>query len=887
MVTHTLETNKLERKVASLILPLDDTRATLMVAGGKGASLARLAASGLPVPGGFHVTTAAYRLFVAHNRLQEPIMDALAPVDMDQPASLKAASKGIQELVLQAQLPDDIAYSIAQAYEELPGINPAVAVRSSATAEDLPELSFAGQQETYLNVQGIPALLEMVRRCWASLWTDRAIGYRARHGVESERLSLAVVVQLMVPAEAAGILFTANPLNGRHDQALINAAWGLGEAIVGGLVTPDTLTVDKTSGKVLARQVADKTVMTVGLDGGIETQPVSEALRRSPVLDDEQVAELTRLGCRIETLYECPVDVEWTLAGDQLSIVQARPITALPEPEASPPVDWPPPQPKGRYMRSSIIDLMPDPLSPLFGTMGLAALNQGLIRLTAKIAHSDTPWPDDTLQTINDFCYMKLHFTRGQWVWMIFRMGPAFPRMVREGVSWWQDEARPVYVQAIARWQDKDLVDLKPTELLTACDEILHAAADHLGSLMAGTMGISAGSEGLFTKIYDKLVKRSDDPWAPAFLMGYDSIPIQAEKSLFDLATWAQGQPDLAEYILGAPSERLVAEIQDSRHPADINPEIWLEWKERFQSHLSKFGHIIFDLDFAKALPLDTPAPMLETCKMYLRGKGADPHQRQRQLAEQREAAVEEALGRLRGLRKWLFRKSLSLAQSRAQVREDGLADIGLGYPLLRRLLLELGRRLVQVGVLNQADDIFWLLEIEVREAAGELEQGHLPEAMFEKVAQRKALWRAEKRVTPPPKVPIDAKYLGMSGDAFLPTHEADESSNTLKGVGASPGRVTAAACLLHGPEDFEIMEPGEVLVAGITTPAWTPLFAMASAVVTDVGGPLSHGSIVAREYGIPAVLGTGSATRRIVHGDLITVDGDTGLVYLPDGEDA
>jgi pyruvate,water dikinase len=870
-----------------LILPLDDTRANLMVAGGKGASLARLAAAGLPVPGGFHVTTAAYRLFVARNGLQEPIMRALATVDVDQPASLKATSDYITDLMNQAQLPDDIAYQIAQAYEELPGINPAVAVRSSATAEDLPELSFAGQQETYLNIQGIAALLEMVCNCWASLWTGRAIAYRARHGVDSERLSLAVVVQLMVPAEAAGILFTANPLNGRHDQMLINAAWGLGEAIVGGLVTPDTLTVDKDSGRVLERQVADKTVMTVGLDGGIETRQVPETIRRSPVLDDEQVAELTHLGCHIETLYECPVDVEWTLEGGQLSIVQARPITALPEPEATPPDDWPRPQPKGRYIRTSIIDLMPDPLSPLFGSMGLTALNQGLIRLTAKIARSDTPWPDDTLQTINDFCYMKLHFTRGQWFWMIFRLGPAFPRMVREGVSWWQDEARPVYVQTIARWQDKDRDELTPTELLAACDEILYAAADHLGSLMAGTMGISAGSEGLFTKIYDKLVKRSDDPWAPAFLMGYDSIPIKAEKSLFDLATWARGRVDLAEYILGAPSARLAAEMQDDQSPAGIDPETWSEFKDRLESHLNKFGHIIFDLDFARPLPLDDPVPMLETCKMYLRGKGADPHQRQRLLADTRTAAAEEALGRLRGLRKWLFCKSLSLAQSRAQVREDGLADIGLGYPLLRNLLLELGQRLVRVGVLGKPDDVFWLQEVEVHEAADDLERGQLPEAMFERVTQRKALWRAEKRVTPPPKVPIDAKYLGMSGDAFLPTHEVNDGGSILKGVGASPGRVTAAACVLHGPEDFEIMQPGEVLVAGITTPAWTPLFAMASAVVTDVGGPLSHGSIVAREYGIPAVLGTGTATKRIAQGDLITVDGDVGLVYLPESEAA
>ena len=245
------------------ILSLADPRATLETAGGKGASLARLMAAGLPVPGGFHITTAAYRQFVEQNELQPRILEILTSADLNQPSTLERASRQIQELFEHAQVPVEIGDAIEHAYAGLPGVETPVAVRSSATAEDLPELSFAGQQETFLNVQGIQAVQEAVKRCWASLWTARAIGYRMQHNIDQDAVSLAVVVQEMVAAEAAGILFTANPLNGQRDQMLINAAWGLGEAMVGRQVTPDTITVDKDSGQVIERQIADKQVMTV------------------------------------------------------------------------------------------------------------------------------------------------------------------------------------------------------------------------------------------------------------------------------------------------------------------------------------------------------------------------------------------------------------------------------------------------------------------------------------------------------------------------------------------------------------------------------------------------------------------------------------------------
>src|SRR5579859_1176381 len=234
-----------------LVLALDDPAATLEQVGGKGASLARLAVVGLPVPPGFHITTAAYRYFVTENGLQEQILATVSAATADQPTSLEEASRKIGRMFAQGSMPAEIATAIRQAYVALGGDDLSVAVRSSATAEDLPDLSFAGQQETYLNMHGEAMVLEAVKRCWASLWTARAIDYRARHNIAPQDVSLAVVIQELVLADAAGILFTADPLTGASDQVLINAAWGLGEAIVGGLVTPDTIVVEKTSGTII------------------------------------------------------------------------------------------------------------------------------------------------------------------------------------------------------------------------------------------------------------------------------------------------------------------------------------------------------------------------------------------------------------------------------------------------------------------------------------------------------------------------------------------------------------------------------------------------------------------------------------------------------------
>lgn len=863
------------------ILSLADPRATLETAGGKGASLARLMAAGLPVPGGFHITTAAYRQFVEQNELQPLILEILTSADLNQPSTLERASRQIQELFEHAQVPFEIGDAIEHAYAGLPGVGIAVAVRSSATAEDLPELSFAGQQDTFLNVQGIQAVQEAVKRCWASLWTARAIGYRKQHNIDQDAVSLAVVVQEMVAAEAAGILFTANPLNGQRDQMLINAAWGLGEAIVGGLVTPDTITLEKDSGRVIDRQIADKQVMTIRVAGTTQDQPVPDEQRRAPVLKDEEVTALSGLGVQIESLYGMPMDIEWALQDGKFAILQARPITALTEAEEAITIEWKPPSPKSQYMRASAVDLMPDPLSPLFASMGIPAIISGVNRLGEKLTRSKPVLPKEYFTTINSYAYGCVSFTPREWWWILSGLLPAYPRLMRIMVPFWREEALPNYKAEIARRQELVIEPLTTAELWREIQEVLGAAMDYLGALLFATMGASAGSEGLLTNVYNKMVKREGDPHATTLVMGYNSIPVQAEKALYDLAKWCSEHHELTAHFLSTPSGKLAVEIKDEQPPSGVNLEDWEELRRRFEEHLRQFGYIIFELDFAKPLPLDDPAPMLETCKMYLRGEGTNPHERQALSEAKRKQTTQVMLSRLRGFRLWAFRKALKWAQTMAEVREDALAEIGLGYPLLRRMLYELGGRFAAAGAIQQPEDIFWLAREEVEARVASLESGQELEKFFESVKQRKAFWRAARHSSPPPMLPPKDRLYGIKAEVFTAASESSQSGPVIKGVAASVGKVTAPACVLHGPEDFDRMRPGAVLVAGTTTPAWTPLFAMASAVVTDIGGPLSHGSIVAREYGIPAVMGTGIATKRIQNGQLITVDGDVGVVTL------
>ena len=863
------------------ILELDSPLATVEQVGGKGASLARLVAAGLPVPPGFHITTEAYRHFVDENHLGERILSVATQAQASDPAVLDHASAQIQSLITHGTIPGDIARMIRQRYGEL-GADVPVAVRSSATAEDLPGMSFAGQLETYLNVRSGDAVLDAVRRCWASLWTGRAMGYRQRQGIRPEDVSIAVVVEQLVPAEAAGVVFTANPLTGARHEVVINAAWGLGEAIVSGRVTPDTIIFNKQTGAIASEEIANKEVMTVRSAGGTREEPVPASKRKRAALEAVQAVELARLCVKIEQLYGLPMDIEWALRDGQIFILQARPVTALPESRMT--LEWKAPREGRKYWRQGVAELLPDPLSPLFATLALPLWSQALHDLAESLRLNFLWVKDVSLMTIHDYAYYDFALTGWQMVRLFVALPFLIPRMVRihrGGQARWSDETRPHYAQVAEKWMGRDLTTAPAVELLAGAREIVGAAANYYVSIQL-ILGSVNFSEATFTNVYNRFVKRAGDPPALTFLLGFESAPIRAEKSLYDFAMWARTNSEIAGYLSRASGKEIAAACA-SEPPPIANAQSWREFTARLADHLKQFGHTVYDLDFAKGLPAEDPASLLETLKYFVAGQGRNPYERQAAAAAAREQAAESLLARLRGLRRRLFRRVLGWAQHWTPLREDAIADVGLGWPVLRRMLREVGRRMAAAGAIAERDDVFWLEWSEAERAAHARDAGEPAGDFRGAIDARRETWKQAHAVTPPVALPIKGgvRMFGLNVSRWMPARSGQTVTNIIRGIGASPGRVTAAACVIHGAEEFDQMKPGGILVAKITTPAWTPLFALASGIVTDVGGPLSHSSIVAREYGVPAVLGTGVATHRIRSGQHITVDGNGGIVTV------
>ena len=842
------------------------------VAGGKGANLGELLRGGFEVPDGFVVTTAAYDAFVAQAGPAGAIADVVAAVTTEGPG--EAAASRLVEAFAAAETDPGLADAIRSAYAQLGG-GP-VAVRSSATAEDQAEASYAGQQDTYLNVVGADEVVAAVRDCWASAWTDRAIWYRAEHGVAE--VSLAVVVQRLVPADSAGVMFTANPANGRTEETVITAAWGLGEAVVSGLVDTDTIVVDVAGRRVLSSVVADKTVRVDPAESRTATSPTG-AEGHAAVLTDADAIRLAELGERIERHFGAAQDIEWARAGREFVIVQSRPITALPDRIGEVPDDWPVPGP-GLYFRASIVEQLPDPLTPLFADLMATAVPAGLRRMLGELAPGQD-FGDLGFPTINGYAFYRYSYAA---MGRMLRGSPALVRMVT------QESGAPVeerwrrrldeYRAEVERENAIDAALTPAVDLVAAVARLTDAVAYYYTAVQT-IIPLASTAELTWTGVYNRLLKRAGDPPVETFLLGYDSEPIRAERSLYDLARWVREQPGLAA-VLGDPDADALA----TEPPDAVEAGVWNQWRERFAAHLAGHGHTLYNLDFVNPVPADDPAPILRALRFDLADDAPNPRARQAEAAAARNNASAGLLNRLHGWREKRVRLLLEWAQHTGPLREDALAAMGLYLPPARRLLRELGDRLVAAGVLAEPMDVCWLTLAEARAAAAALDgSGEPPSDLREPVAARQVDARGQRLVRPPQYLPRNRLMDSM--EWMYPAREGSAKGGVLSGTAGSGGVVTARARVLAGPGDFAAFEPGEVLVASITTPAYTPLFAMAAGVVTDIGGVLSHGSIVAREYGIPAVLGTGSATRLIRTGDEVTVDGAAGVVRLPAAEEA
>lgn len=878
------------RSSALLTLPLDAPAATLAMVGGKGQSLARLASMGLQTPPGFHIITDTYRRFVASNDLQAQIMAHVTGVTADDPGELARASAAIQALFAGGVMPDEIASAIRRAYADLGGDEPAVAVRSSATAEDLSTHSFAGQHETYLNVQGEAAVLDAVRRCWASLWTAQAIGYRARLGIEPQAVAMGVVVQKMVAADVAGIMFTVNPTTGDRTELVVNASYGLGEAIVSGAVIPDTYVLDRITLIPKTTTPGAKTTQIIAAEGqGVVTASVPTAQSGEMALALPVLRELAALGLYMEQyLGGAPLDIEWAVAQGRCWILQARPITNLP-PVPLHDVRWAPPSPGALLVRRQVTEHMPDPLSPLFEDLYLrVGLEESLDAFVELLDNSASlaEFMGEFITrpffvTVNGYAYSRAGIDfRWKIIPLTLRiMVESMPELFRRWLPYWRDEALPRYQAAIARWQANDSATASDASLLDGIQELAVADARYWFAASM-PLGMAKMTDDLLNRFLifvpgDRSATGGRRLTSALFLRGFPSPALAAEAELEAIAQRVQDNSALRTMIIATPARRLLAAL--ATHP-DGQTVL-----DDLQRYFDRYGHQIYNLDFVEPTLADAPLPVLISLKSLVENPEYDVYARQAALVQARQAQEAVTIQSLDPLRRWLFRRILSLAQRYAPYREEALFYVGAAWPTLRRLALELGQRLVDAGTLAAPDDVFFLVRSELEQASmARANDAPRPE-LGELAHARRNLRDARKRLMPPTSVPPDYRYrLGpLSLALFEPQAWGKADGSVMQGFAVSPGRVTARASVIQSPADFDKMGPGAILVCHTTTPAWTPLLAQARGLVTNIGGVLAHGSIVAREYGIPAVMGVSNATQRIAHGQQITVDGDAGTVIL------
>ena len=408
------------------------------------------------------------------------------------------------------------------------------------------------------------------------------------------------------------------------------------------------------------------------------------------------------------------MDIEWAVAAGKIAILQARPITALPEPVAQAPSEWPLPFKGATFVRGSITEQLPDPLSPLFATMAPAEMTRSLSNLYWRLAGKSFEGVGFTI--INGYAFIFMEMTAKTWLPLLGTL-TKLGEVIRTGTTIWRDTFRPLYLHSIATWQAKTPQQWRASDLLTGAQELLYRGTELYTGVQI-VIPVAVISELTFSSYYNSFVKDAGDPPAQTFVLGFDSQPIRAEKSLYDLAMWGCEQPALAEMLRQTPAQQLVELLEREQPPSAVEAEVWQRWCSRVNDHLQQYGHTIYNLDFVNAVPADAPAPILEILKFYLQGEGANPYKRQQETVAKREQATQAVLSRLDPLRSSIFRKLLTWAQSIAPVREDALAAIGLGWPLLRRLLLELGRRLVDAGAIAQRNDIFWLEKDEAAQAA-------------------------------------------------------------------------------------------------------------------------------------------------------------------------
>ncbi|MFF9119246.1 rifamycin-inactivating phosphotransferase [Streptomyces massasporeus] len=852
---------------------VDETQLALV--GGKGAHLGALARiDGIRVPGGFCVTTHAFRQIMAQAPSVEDLLDRLSCLSPDDREAIGTLSAQIRRTIEGITIPVDLASAITGALSRL-GEQTPCAVRSSATAEDLPTASFAGQQDTYLNVVGPREILRHVSRCWASQFTERAVTYRQHNGIDHRTVDMAVVVQRMVVPHASGILFTADPVTGNRKVATVDAGFGLGEALVSGLVNPDVFKV--RHGEVVAKTIAAKQRAVHALPaGGTQEVEIDAQQREQPALTDAQVVRLVHLGRRIEEHFGCPQDIEWCLVDDDFQIVQSRPVTTLfPIPEVAD-------QGNRVYVSVGHQQMMTDAMKPLGLSMwkltAMAPMTEaggrlfvdatralstpsGRAGLLDLVGRGD-PLTRDALETVLD---------RDDFLPLLPDPAPGGPPA---GGAPAPIETDPAIVNGLIERSQASIAalgrDIAAQTGPALFDFLMEAFQEHKRVLTdpLSHQAIMAGMEAtwwLNDKLHEWLGEKNAADTLT--LSAPDNVTSEMGLALLDVADVIRPYPEVVAFLQSVEDDGFLDELP--KHAGGTTA------RDAIEGYLDRYGmRCAGEIDITRPRWRESPSTLvpaiLDNVRNFEPGAARRRFEQGRQEAWKKE---QDVLTRLRALpdgesKADETQRMIERVRTFIGYREYPKYDIVSRYFVYKQALLAEAERLVQAEVLSEKADIFYLTFQELHDAV----LSHRVDDGL--VRQRKETFRTYQSLTP-------SRVLTSEGETVNGAYRRDDvPDGALVGLPVSGGIIEGRARVILDMGQADL-EPGDILVTAYTDPSWSPLFVGIAGLVTEVGGLMTHGAVIAREYGLPAVVGVDRATRLIRDGQRIRVHGSDGYVEI------
>ena len=870
--------------MSSYVLGFQDIDKTkLMVVGGKGANLGELSRiEGIHVPDGFCISTEAFKRIIGEMSTFNELLDKLSLLRVEDRDKIGELSGEIRRVMVGIAIPEDINEDITRFLSRL-GEKNAYAIRSSATAEDLPTASFAGQQDTYLNIIGKKAILKHISKCWASLFTERAVIYRLQNGFDHRKVYLSVVVQKMVFPQAAGILFTADPVTNNRKVLSIDASFGLGEALVSGLVNADIYKV--RDGKVIDKKISTKKWASYALnDGGTKEQEIELEQQNRQALTDEQILQLERMGRRIEAHFGCPQDIEWCLSDDTFYIVQSRPITTLyPIPEAND-------QENHVYVSVGHQQMMTDPMKPLGLSFFLLTTNAPMCKaggrlfvdVTHMLASPDSreillntmgqhdPLMKDALVTITE---------RGDFIKPLpkdkVEPGSNKSNKVVSTLGFrTQIENDPKIVSDLIKSSQTSLEELKQniqtksgSDLFDFILEDIQELKEILSNPQSRAVYMAAMDASSWTN--EKMNEWLGEKNAADTLT--QSVPnnITAEMglALLDVADVIRPYPEVIDYLQHVKDDNFLDEL--------VKFDGGQETREAIYAYLSKYGmRCAGEIDITKTRWSERPAALVPMILSNI--KSFEPNESNRKFEQGREAALkkeQELLDRLKQLpdgeqKAKETKRMIDLIRNFSGFREYPKYGMINRYFVYKQALLKEAEQLVQANVIHEKEDIYYLTFEELREVV------RTNKLDYQIISKRKDEYKLYEKLTPP-------RVIRSDGEIIAGQYKRDNlPAEAIAGLPVSSGVVEGRARVILNMEDAE-PEKGDILVTSFTDPSWTPLFVSIKGLVTEVGGLMTHGAVIAREYGLPAVVGVENAAKLIKDGQRIRVNGTEGYVEI------